>query len=672
MNFGFSEDQQTIKATARELLADRSPLARVREAAPRATAARRAAVAASCASSGWPGIAVPEEHGGQGLGAVELAVLLEELGYAVAATPVPRLASSPPRRSPTRATTRSARAGCPASPCGELAGAFGGPGARGGRARRRRAGARRRRRRRARCSRRADADVEPLATVDPTRAYGRVAGDGRAAARRRGRRAGPRRGGDRGRARRRLPARAGHDRRLRLRAAPVRRARRRVPGGRAPLRADAPAHGGRALGGLLRGLGGGRGARAARRGGRARPRGGRRTRRRRSRARRSRRTAASASPGRPTCTGCSSARSSTRRCSAAASRARIALARLVAAPPLRRTLGSRRHDRRHHLRRVRGRRQRDRPAGRRAARRPVPGSRDPGRGGRAPRRLRARRAASATSRSAPGSPGRCSRSARWARCSAARGPSPQVAGADEFCAATEQVAARAAASGGRGDPRARRRARARRRTRPRCTCGSPGRSTRASSRPWRWGRPTGRRRSGWREQTDRAREAYVQHFYRADARDPAHYHLVIDSTALPLPACAALVVGGAARSRPAAERDSTPAPWMTVPDRRGSPPAARMLAHPVGCGGARARPTARASWNQSSSARDSHGAGVAAADLDPDPRGAAQPALRRAASPGGRGGRCGSPVAEEPARRDRRGQLARLAGLRTSPCSAPP
>ena len=33
MNFGFSEDQQTIKATARELLADRSPMARVRAAA---------------------------------------------------------------------------------------------------------------------------------------------------------------------------------------------------------------------------------------------------------------------------------------------------------------------------------------------------------------------------------------------------------------------------------------------------------------------------------------------------------------------------------------------------------------------------------------------------------------------------------------------------------------
>jgi hypothetical protein len=37
-------------------------------------------------------------------------------------------------------------------------------------------------------------------------------------------------------------------------------------------------------------------------------------------------------------------------------------------------------------------------------------------------------------------------------------------------------------------------------------------------------------------ETDKAREAYVRHFYRADARDCLHYHLTIDSTALPLDA----------------------------------------------------------------------------------------------------------------------------------------
>jgi cytidylate kinase len=42
----------------------------------------------------------------------------------------------------------------------------------------------------------------------------------------------------------------------------------------------------------------------------------------------------------------------------------------------------------------------------------------------------------------------------------------------------------------------------------------------------------------------------VQHFYRCDARDPAHYHLVIDSTAIPLDDCVELIVVAAlARGR---------------------------------------------------------------------------------------------------------------------------
>jgi cytidylate kinase len=51
--------------------------------------------------------------------------------------------------------------------------------------------------------------------------------------------------------------------------------------------------------------------------------------------------------------------------------------------------------------------------------------------------------------------------------------------------------------------------------------------------------------------TDRAREAYVQHFYRVDAREQSLYHLVIDSTAIPLDACAQ-IIADAARARDAA------------------------------------------------------------------------------------------------------------------------
>ncbi|HUB35848.1 MAG TPA: acyl-CoA dehydrogenase family protein [Solirubrobacteraceae bacterium] len=85
MDFDLSPEQRQIKDVARELLAARSPLSRVREAAESATYDE--ALWRELVELGWPGIAVAPEHGGQGLGAVELAVLCEELGYACAATP---------------------------------------------------------------------------------------------------------------------------------------------------------------------------------------------------------------------------------------------------------------------------------------------------------------------------------------------------------------------------------------------------------------------------------------------------------------------------------------------------------------------------------------------------------------------------------------------------------
>jgi alkylation response protein AidB-like acyl-CoA dehydrogenase len=85
MDFDLTEDQREIKNVARELLAARSPMAKVRQAAE--AAEYDDALWREIVALGWPGIAVAEEHGGQGLGAVELAVLLEELGYACAATP---------------------------------------------------------------------------------------------------------------------------------------------------------------------------------------------------------------------------------------------------------------------------------------------------------------------------------------------------------------------------------------------------------------------------------------------------------------------------------------------------------------------------------------------------------------------------------------------------------
>ena len=93
MDFDLTEDQKEIKRVAHELLASRSPWSKVREAAE----ARKydGSLWRELVELGWPGIAVSEEHGGQGLGAVELAVLAEELGYACAVTPfVPTAAAA--------------------------------------------------------------------------------------------------------------------------------------------------------------------------------------------------------------------------------------------------------------------------------------------------------------------------------------------------------------------------------------------------------------------------------------------------------------------------------------------------------------------------------------------------------------------------------------------------
>jgi alkylation response protein AidB-like acyl-CoA dehydrogenase len=90
MHFGLTDDQREIQRTARELLAERATFARVREHAEAGTT--NEALWKELCELGWPGIAISEEHGGQGLGTIELSILCEELGRVVA--PVPFLASA--------------------------------------------------------------------------------------------------------------------------------------------------------------------------------------------------------------------------------------------------------------------------------------------------------------------------------------------------------------------------------------------------------------------------------------------------------------------------------------------------------------------------------------------------------------------------------------------------
>jgi alkylation response protein AidB-like acyl-CoA dehydrogenase len=85
MNFDFSDDQQAIKRTAAELLAERFKPEKVRELAE--AGRYDDGVWAELCELGWPGIFVEEAHGGQGLGVVELVILMEELGYALAPLP---------------------------------------------------------------------------------------------------------------------------------------------------------------------------------------------------------------------------------------------------------------------------------------------------------------------------------------------------------------------------------------------------------------------------------------------------------------------------------------------------------------------------------------------------------------------------------------------------------
>lgn len=85
MDFGLSADQREIQRTARELLAARATPERVRECAE--AKAPDTPLWAQLRELGWPGIAIPERYGGQGLGRVELSVLCEELGRSLACVP---------------------------------------------------------------------------------------------------------------------------------------------------------------------------------------------------------------------------------------------------------------------------------------------------------------------------------------------------------------------------------------------------------------------------------------------------------------------------------------------------------------------------------------------------------------------------------------------------------
>jgi alkylation response protein AidB-like acyl-CoA dehydrogenase len=87
VEFDFNDEQREIKSTAREFIASRFKPEKVRELAESDSPYDDALWQEMC-DLGWPGIAIAEEHGGQGLGVVELVILQEELGYGLAPSPL--------------------------------------------------------------------------------------------------------------------------------------------------------------------------------------------------------------------------------------------------------------------------------------------------------------------------------------------------------------------------------------------------------------------------------------------------------------------------------------------------------------------------------------------------------------------------------------------------------
>jgi alkylation response protein AidB-like acyl-CoA dehydrogenase len=86
IDFGLSVDQEALARAAREFLARECPPALVRETAKSADGVPRA-LYAKMAELGWMGLVVPEAQGGLGLGTLELALVLEELGRVAAPGP---------------------------------------------------------------------------------------------------------------------------------------------------------------------------------------------------------------------------------------------------------------------------------------------------------------------------------------------------------------------------------------------------------------------------------------------------------------------------------------------------------------------------------------------------------------------------------------------------------
>ncbi len=87
MNFGFTEEQELLRAELRKFLDQNSPLDEVRKAVETPEGFSRP-FWNRMAELGWVGLTVPDAHGGVGLGWVDLVVILEETGRSLFPCPL--------------------------------------------------------------------------------------------------------------------------------------------------------------------------------------------------------------------------------------------------------------------------------------------------------------------------------------------------------------------------------------------------------------------------------------------------------------------------------------------------------------------------------------------------------------------------------------------------------
>lgn len=86
MNFQFSEEAEALRDEARKFLSAEAGYEKAR-AVMEGAQTHDAALWAKMAELGWTGLRIPEEHGGLGLSVLELCVLAEEVGRALAPVP---------------------------------------------------------------------------------------------------------------------------------------------------------------------------------------------------------------------------------------------------------------------------------------------------------------------------------------------------------------------------------------------------------------------------------------------------------------------------------------------------------------------------------------------------------------------------------------------------------